>query len=127
MEMALQGDPVAMKLCIERIIPPRKQWPVEFTMPPLGSGADVAAAMAAVINAVADGKILLSQAVDFAKLLETYNRAVTFAGLTDIEKMTDDEMRSAILRLQALAATDAEIVESSDPTSHFYNGESPSS
>ena len=114
MEMALKGDPVAMKLCIERIVPPRKELPVEFTMPPLGSGADVAAAMAAVVNAVADGKLLLSQAVDFAKLLETYNRTVNFVGLTDIEKMTDDEMRAAILRLQAMAATDAEIIELGD-------------
>lgn len=108
---ALAREPLCIKLCIERILPPRKELPVQFTMPPLQSGADVAAAMGAVMNAVAEGKLLLSQGLDFAKLLEIYNRTVNFVGLTDIEKMTDDEMRSAILRLQAMAATDADVIE----------------
>lgn len=110
-EGAIAREPICIKLAMERLVPPRKEWPVQFDMPPLQSGTDIAAAMAAVITAVAEGKLLLSQAVDFAKLLDTYNRTVNFAGLADIENMTDDEMRSAILRLQAMEATDAEVIE----------------
>src|SRR5918997_104236 len=32
-EMALSGDATAMRLCLERIAPPRKDRPVSFAMP----------------------------------------------------------------------------------------------
>jgi hypothetical protein len=68
-DLALAGDTVALKLCMDCILPPRKEWPVEFTMPPLQTGADTTAAMMAIIQAASEGKILLTQAVEFAKLL----------------------------------------------------------
>src|SRR5215831_3861814 len=36
-EMALSGDTVALKLCLERIYPPRKDRPVTFALPPITS------------------------------------------------------------------------------------------
>jgi hypothetical protein len=34
-ELALQGDTTALRLCLERIAPPRKDAPVTFDLPPL--------------------------------------------------------------------------------------------
>jgi hypothetical protein len=75
-ELALDGDTIALRLCLERILPPRRERPVEFSLPALKSGADTAAAMAAIMDAAAAGKILLSEAAEFAKLLETYMQAL---------------------------------------------------
>jgi len=55
--MALAGDIVAMRLCLERILPPRRERPVRFKLPELQSPPDAAAAMAALAAAVADGDL----------------------------------------------------------------------
>jgi hypothetical protein len=75
-ELALAGDVIALRLCLDRIIPPRRERPVEFSMPALRSAADMAAAMAVVTGAAAAGEIMLGEAAEFAKLLETYMRAL---------------------------------------------------
>jgi len=42
-EMALPGDGTALRLCLDRIIPPRRERPVRFKMPLLQSQADAVA------------------------------------------------------------------------------------
>jgi hypothetical protein len=36
-ELALAGDPTAMRLCIERLLPPCRERTVKFTLPPIES------------------------------------------------------------------------------------------
>jgi hypothetical protein len=43
-QMALERDPVAMRLSMERILPPRKDRPVSFQLRPIGSARDAAEA-----------------------------------------------------------------------------------
>src|SRR5690348_5492586 len=52
-EAALNGDGAAMRICMDRILPPRKERPVNFKLPPLQSAEDAAAAMATITAAVA--------------------------------------------------------------------------
>jgi|SRR5271169_5111531 len=75
-ELALAGDTIALRLCFDRILPPRRERPMEFSFPALRSAADMAAAMAATIGAAAAGEITLGEAAEFAKLLETHMRAL---------------------------------------------------
>ena len=51
-ELALVGDPTAMRLCIERILPPCRERAVKFALPPIESAADFAPAMKAVTSAL---------------------------------------------------------------------------
>ena len=74
-ELALAGDVIALRLCLERILSPRRQRPVTFTFPVLRSAADSAAAMAALLAAVADGHIGLAEASEAAKLVDAFVRA----------------------------------------------------
>src|SRR5918993_443042 len=39
-ELATGGDSVALRLCLERIIPTRKDRPVPFSLPPIDTAAD---------------------------------------------------------------------------------------
>src|SRR5271167_1346269 len=56
-EKAKQGDMVALRLCLDRIVPPRRDRPVNFTIPALNSAEHASKAMAAIITAVARGEL----------------------------------------------------------------------
>jgi hypothetical protein len=75
-ELALAGDTTALRLCLDRILPPRRERAVAFSLPTLESAADTAAAIARIISAVAAGEITLGEAAEFAKLVEIYVRAL---------------------------------------------------
>jgi hypothetical protein len=76
LDMALAGDIVALRLCLERILPPRRERPVHFRLPALESPADAAAAMAAIADAVADANLTPSEAGELSKLVEAYIKAL---------------------------------------------------
>src|SRR5918998_2679084 len=61
-EMALAGDTTAMRLVMDRIMPPRKEWPVLFSMPKLETAGDAVRATAALAEAVASGDITPGEA-----------------------------------------------------------------
>jgi len=75
-EMALAGDGAALRLCLDRIVPPRRDRPVSFPIPPIKSAADAAAAMASVIEAVALGEITPGEASEVTKILEAFTRSL---------------------------------------------------
>jgi hypothetical protein len=82
-ELGLEGDLTALRLCLDRILPPRKDRPIEFEMPAITSIEDAPKAMAAITTAVARGEITATEAVDVSKLVETYVRSVE---ASDLEK-----------------------------------------
>jgi hypothetical protein len=75
-ERALDGDNTALRICLDRILPPRRQRLLDFTLPPLNSAADTIAAMAAITAAVAAGEITLSEAAEMANLVEVFIKAI---------------------------------------------------
>jgi len=74
--LALEGDTTALRLCLERIAPPRKDAPVTFDLPPMQSAADAAQAAGAVLNAVADGDLTPTEGAHIMALVETYRRTL---------------------------------------------------
>jgi hypothetical protein len=75
-EAALGGDNIALRLCLDRVIPPRRERPVKFALPPLEKAEDAVNAMAAIAAAVAEGELSLSEAESAAKLMELFVRAL---------------------------------------------------
>src|SRR5437899_12820774 len=74
-ELTLIGDPTAMRLCLERILPPCRERTVKFVLPPIESAADIAAAMKAVTSALAGGVITPGEAATIAPGVGTFLRA----------------------------------------------------
>ena len=72
-ERALQGDPQALRLCLDRIAPPRRDRPTPFALPALAEAADARDAFAAVVRAVAEGELTPSEAVTLAGLIEQFS------------------------------------------------------
>jgi hypothetical protein len=73
-EVALAGDPTAMRLCLERILP--RDRAVKFALPPIKSAADIARAMEAVTAALADGQITPAEGQAIAKVITTFVQAI---------------------------------------------------
>ena len=74
--MALDGDTTAMRLVMERILPPRKDRPVLFSLPKLEVAADAVKATAALAEAVATGDLTPSEAAELSKLVDGFTKAV---------------------------------------------------
>src|ERR1700730_11252027 len=75
-ELALGGDPTALRLCIERILPQCRERTVKFILPPIESAADIAPAMKAVTSALAGGMITPGEAATIAAVVDTFVRAI---------------------------------------------------
>jgi hypothetical protein len=76
LELALGGDAAALRLCFDRIIPPRRQRAVQLGLPQVTSAADLGATMAAITNAAARGAITPGEAAELARVVEIFVRAV---------------------------------------------------
>lgn len=72
---AKAGDMQAMKIVMDRIMPPLKEEPIQVMIPKIGSAADCVKAQAAVVNAVAAGEILPSDGQAMSGLIEAQRRA----------------------------------------------------
>jgi hypothetical protein len=75
-ELALAGDTTALRLCLDRILPPRRERPISFRLPGLQGAADAAAAMAAIVAGVAVATITPGDAAVLSKLIEVYVKAI---------------------------------------------------
>ena len=92
-DLALTGDIPALRLCLDRILPPRKDRPVSFTLPTINSAQDAAAVVSSVLAAVAAGELTPADAAEVGKLIDSYVKAYETAELADrldrLERMTN--------------------------------------
>ena len=79
--MALGGDATALRLCLERIAPPRKDVAVTFDLPRMETARDAGKAAGAVLGAVADGDLTPTEGAHIMALVETYRRTLETSDL----------------------------------------------
>ena len=70
-ELAKSGDANALRWCLDRLAPRRREAPVQFDLPPVRSAADAVLAMEAVLVAVAAGDLTPGEASEISALIET--------------------------------------------------------
>jgi hypothetical protein len=91
-DLALAGEPTALRLCMARIAPPAKEPPVQFDLPPIRNADDAAEAAAAILAAVADGSLTPSEGEAVMRLLTSY---------VGVRELGDLEARLTALEAQA--------------------------
>ena len=74
--LALGGDTTALRLCLERIAPPRRDAPVTFDLPPMETARDAAKAAGAVLGAVAEGELTPGEGAALMALVEGFRRTL---------------------------------------------------
>jgi Family of unknown function (DUF5681) len=73
-ELAKAGDSTALRLCIDRIVPARKDRHIAFKLPKMESPEHAVKAAAAIVEAVAGAELTPSEAAEMMKLVEGYTR-----------------------------------------------------
>jgi hypothetical protein len=71
-ELAKEGNPVALRLCLQRLLPPiRKDRTINFTLPTMEGPQDLFKGIAAILEAVAQGEITPQEGQTLTTILET--------------------------------------------------------
>src|SRR5262249_49407454 len=81
--IALKGNAACLRLCLDRILPPRRDRLVHFPMPALNSAGDAAKAVAAMTAAVARGELAPTEAAELSRVVEAYVKAIE---ISEIER-----------------------------------------
>jgi Family of unknown function (DUF5681) len=82
-ELALEGDTTALRLCLERIVPQRKSRAVSFEAPRVDRVEDLAGAIGSIFQEVAGGRLRLDEGAALVGMLESKRRAME---TIDLEK-----------------------------------------
>src|SRR6516162_6831432 len=92
-ELAEEGDMAAIRVCMDRLVPPIKHQPVAVELPPLEKAADSVEAVASIAAAVAAGDLTAAEAAELAKVVDVYVGALASQGfeerLSALEKGTN--------------------------------------
>jgi len=70
--LAKEGDMAAIKLCMDRLAPPRRSAAVECDLPPLADRDDALSALAALVAAVSAGDVTPSEATAIGRIIDQY-------------------------------------------------------
>jgi hypothetical protein len=81
--MALDGNIPALRLCIERLLPPRRDRAVAFNLPKIESAADAVAASGAVLESSSAGILSPSEAAEVMGLIKTHLHAIELTRIED--------------------------------------------
>ena len=72
---------VALRLCLDRLAPPRRDAPISITLPPIATAADTVAASSALLDAVAGGDVTPDEAGRVMALLTAHKQIIETADL----------------------------------------------
>ena len=68
-ELALAGDRTALRLCLDRIAPARREPPIDLDLPRINNRADLLVALTAIADAAASGALTSSQSATLTQML----------------------------------------------------------
>ena len=82
-ELALDGNMAALRLCLERICPPRKERPLAIALPVIEAVAELPRLTSALLAAVGMGELEPGQAAALASLVANHGKVLE---LTELEQ-----------------------------------------
>lgn len=90
-ELALSGDMTALRLCLDRLAPPRRDAPIRMSLPPVRSAAEAVIASSDVLAAVSASEITPDEGARIMALLAAH-KAIVEAGDHEV-RIADMERR----------------------------------
>lgn len=75
-DLATAGDLTAIRICLERLIPPCRERRLRLKLPDVASAEGVSDAFTAVLLAVAEGDLAIGEAAQLANVLELARKAI---------------------------------------------------
>ncbi len=77
--LALKGNVACLRLCLDRILPPRRDRSLRFPLPALSSAADASRAIAAITGAVGSGALTPVEAAQLSNVVGLYVKVIETA------------------------------------------------
>ena len=79
---ALEGNPIALRLCLERLLPIRRERPISLKLRKIRGAADLPQVLEVVMQAVAAGELTPGEGQTIMAMLEAFRKGLEF---TDLE------------------------------------------
>jgi Family of unknown function (DUF5681) len=93
-ELALAGDTTALRLCLERILPPQRDRPLVLELPSMEGTKDLGRVTAALLEAVAAGELAPGEAAEIGKLVEGHRKALEMADFEErVRRLEEGQKR----------------------------------
>ena len=92
-ELGKSGNLAALRMCLDRILPPRRERPLAFEMPLLQRAEDAAKAIGAIAAAIASGDLTIGQAAEVSKVIETFVHALEATELDRRLRAVEEQRR----------------------------------
>ncbi|MCP4966554.1 MAG: hypothetical protein GY926_15160 [bacterium] len=102
-DRALDGDSVALRLCMERIVPIQRERTIQFDLPKLDGLRDLTEAFRNILAAVAEGIVAPVEAEKLASIIQVYRDTIHSEELEQrVEKLEqqEDEVLKAFRKWQ---------------------------
>jgi hypothetical protein len=82
-ELAKAGDMQALRLCMDRLAPPRRDSPVAFDLPEMKTVNDAVLAMGALVKAVAVGDLTPTEAAELTRMVQAFAKIIETAEIEE--------------------------------------------
>ncbi|MEP7173133.1 MAG: hypothetical protein ABI705_06560 [Aestuariivirga sp.] len=105
-ELAQDGNMAALRPVMERLVPPRRERPLQFELPPLVTAADAPGAISCIVAGLAAGQLTASEVKALVGLVEAF---LNVHGQSEIGR-----------RMSAIEARLSEIVSDNEAMSLLY-------
>ena len=94
-DTGLSGDVSALRICLERLLPPKRSRPVAFELPAeIKTPADIAEASQLILQACASGDLSVTDANDVLTLISVHTRNVTVSDLDTRVRALEERNKS---------------------------------
>jgi len=98
-EIASKGEIHALKLCLDRLLPPRKDRTIQLPLPPITTVPQIATAMSAVVAAIGEGRITPTEGESLVNILAMQTKVLETTDLdrriTELEQATPANKKAA--------------------------------
>ena len=84
----------ALRLCLDRILPPRKGRPVTLDLPAVTNAAKVQTALTSIVTAASEGEITPDEAGALATIIEVQRRAIETVELEARLRAVEERIRT---------------------------------
>jgi hypothetical protein len=94
-ELAKDGDRHALRLCLERIIPVRRNRAIQLSLPPVNGVGDLPKVVLSISAATASGTMTPAEAADLVTVFEAYRQATETADLAERVRRLEEDHNDA--------------------------------
>ena len=95
-ELALDGNLIALRICLERLLPSRRERPLLFNLPRLTSASDAVAALSAIAEGVAHGELTDGEARTLVGLVDCFREVLATVDLEARLSAVEQQIRGSI-------------------------------